>query len=385
MEKFKNLILFITVVMTAVSFSACSSDEDVVEPVKITFANEAITLYVGESQKLQYEVKSGAASTSSIEFRCDNPQVVNVENGTIKALMPGAAKVTLLYDKSSMATCQVTVVPVEVSQIVFDKSDLELTIGDNATLSYTIKPENATYKDVVWESKDSEIATVSDLGTITAVGVGKTIITAKVPNSEIKSECNVTVNPIHVSSVTCSPSEAKVLLGGRLQLTHTVSPDNATDQSVIWSSSNPRIANVSNDGTVSGYELGNAVITVSSVDGGKKAESTIKVANIDEFVTVQTSVGSEGSSSTGFYSYLRLKLNTNVSSSIYINSIILTDADDYVRYIDSANGPYTSYTNKYITAQHGNHLNNTYSADGWKVVITYTWRDQIFKIVHINK
>lgn len=77
-----------------------------------------------------------------------------------------------------------------------------------------------------------------------------------------------TAEEVHPTSVSVSPSTASVEVGNTVQLTETVLPNNATNKSVTWSSSNPSVATVDSDGLVTGVSAGNATITVTTVDGG---------------------------------------------------------------------------------------------------------------------
>ncbi|MBR2845376.1 MAG: Ig-like domain-containing protein [Solobacterium sp.] len=80
-----------------------------------------------------------------------------------------------------------------------------------------------------------------------------------------------------VTGVSVSPTEASVDLGKTVKLTATVKPDNATDKSVTWKSSNTKIATVSNKGVVTAKKGGTCTISVITNDGGFKASSKITV------------------------------------------------------------------------------------------------------------
>ena len=82
---------------------------------------------------------------------------------------------------------------------------------------------------------------------------------------------------MHVTSVTVTPSKHTMYVGDTYQLAYQVKPSSATDKNVIWSSNNKKVATVKNDGTVTAKSKGTTIITVKSVDGNIKAQSTIKV------------------------------------------------------------------------------------------------------------
>ena len=86
------------------------------------------------------------------------------------------------------------------------------------------------------------------------------------------------VSPISVTGVTVSPTTASLETGGTQQLTATVSPNNATDKTVSWSTSNSSVATVSSTGLVTAAGVGSATITVTTTDGHKTATCVITVA-----------------------------------------------------------------------------------------------------------
>ena len=86
------------------------------------------------------------------------------------------------------------------------------------------------------------------------------------------------VSPISVTGVTISPTTASLEIGGTQQLTATVSPSNATDKTVSWSSNNTSVATVSSTGLVTAISSGSATITVTTTDGHKTATCAITVA-----------------------------------------------------------------------------------------------------------
>ena len=172
-----------------------------------------------------------------------------------------------------------TTVPdaVDVTGVTLDKNTATLEVGNTVTLTATVAPNNATNKNVTWESSDEDVATVED-GVVTAVGVGSATITVKsVADNTKTATCAVTVNPTAVTSVSVDAT-ASVNVGETTTLTATVSPDNATNKNVTWASSNTDIATVDENGVVTGVAEGTATITVTSAaDNTKTATCTVTV------------------------------------------------------------------------------------------------------------
>ena len=162
--------------------------------------------------------------------------------------------------------------PVAVENVTLSKTTLTLDVGDEETLTATVTPNNATDKTVTWTTSDAAIATVND-GTVKAVAAGSATITAKA--GEKSATCTVTVAQPLTYTVTLSKTTLTLDVGDEETLTATVTPNNATDKTVTWTTSDAAIATV-NDGTVKAVAAGSATITAKA--GEKSATCTVTVA-----------------------------------------------------------------------------------------------------------
>ena len=173
---------------------------------------------------------------------------------------------------------------VHVSGISLNKSEVSLHVNETEILSSTITPENATDTSVLWESSNATIATVTG-GKITALRVGSATITATANDGGQIATCEVYVTPISVERVSLNYTQLSMLYGESKTLTVSVTPQNATETGVIWQSSNASVVAVENGKlTATGYGL--AVITATTVDGGKAATCAVEV--IDDTITFKT-------------------------------------------------------------------------------------------------
>jgi uncharacterized protein YjdB len=167
---------------------------------------------------------------------------------------------------------------VDVTSVSLSASSLTLMIDEQATLTADLKPDNATIKTVSWSSSKSSIAKVEN-GIVTALAEGETTITAKA--GEKTATCKIKVNPIpdvtvEVRSVSLDKSSLALTVGEQSTLIATISPNDATNKTVNWSSSKPAVAKVEN-GAVTTLAEGETVITASA--GGKTATCTVTVKN----------------------------------------------------------------------------------------------------------
>lgn len=161
------------------------------------------------------------------------------------------------------------------------QKDLELGIGNTATLQATIAPSDATNKNVTWSSSNESVATVDVDGVVTGITAGTAIITVTTEDGGFTASCAVTVNTISVTGVSLDKTTAAVTIGRTITLVATVTPEEATNKNVTWSSKNESVATVEN-GVVTGIAAGTATITVMTEDGTKKAECEVTVSEPGE-------------------------------------------------------------------------------------------------------
>ena len=170
----------------------------------------------------------------------------------------------------------VTVEPkvIAVSGLTLNQTSASLTEGETVTLTATISPDDATDKTVTWATSDAAIATVEN-GVVKAVAPGVATITATASGKE--ATCVVTVEPkvIAVSGLTLNQTSASLTEGEALTLVATVLPDDATDRTVTWSTSDAAVATVDENGTVT--EVAEGAATITATAGGKEATCVVTV------------------------------------------------------------------------------------------------------------
>ena len=264
----------------------------------------------GQTYQLKATASPSNATNKSVTWQSSNTRVVTVNSaGRLTAVGNGSATITVTAKDGSKktATCKVTVkIPtvVKVSRVSLNKNDLALTSkGQSYQLSASVSPSNASNKSVKWTSGNPKVATVNSSGKVTAVANGNTTITATAADGSGKKDiCAVTVNipkpadptptptpsVVKVSSVSLNQSSLNLTQKGQTaRLSATVSPSNATNKSINWSSSNNNVATVSN-GVVTAVGNGSATITATAADGsGKKASCSVTV-NIPTTPDTQT-------------------------------------------------------------------------------------------------
>ena len=194
----KHLLRIISVALAVVAIS-CQKEPEIVKVTGVTLNSTSLTLTEGEFQTLSTTVSPQDAANKKVIWSTSNASVADVDNGgKVTALAAGTATITVTTDDGGKtATCAVTVkakvYPVE--SVSLDKTAVELTEGETATLTATIKPDNASDKTVTWSSAQVSVATVTD-GVITAVAPGEATITVTTNDGGKTATCAVTVNAV---------------------------------------------------------------------------------------------------------------------------------------------------------------------------------------------
>ncbi len=160
-----------------------------------------------------------------------------------------------------------TTTEIQVTSVTLNKEELLLNVKESNTLKATISPSNATNKTITWSSSDKTIATVSSSGKVTAKKAGTVTITAKSNNGKTAT-CNVKVEApsttIDVTSISLNKTQLTLEAYKSQTLEVTVTPSNATNKTITWSSSDTTVATVDDDGLVTGVGIGTATITAKS-------------------------------------------------------------------------------------------------------------------------
>lgn len=264
--------------------------------------NAAPTMQVGDSQVVTFSVIVAAGETigtaptwtSSSNFSVINqttslaPGTSGPTTGTVQATVIAngvdpTGNVSVNVNAGATTSSATMSIPINATLITgfsVSPSLWSMSVGDKKILNTVFTPTNATNKAVAWTSSDPSIATVNaTTGEITGVSAGTATITATTQQGSFVSTSVITVNPATaVSKVTINKSTLRLKKGSNEKLIATVSPQNATNQKVTWSSSDYTVASVDPaTGVVLGIKQGTATITATTDDGQYKATCSVIV------------------------------------------------------------------------------------------------------------
>lgn len=248
--------------------------------IKLNIAS--LSVGVGQAVILTASVTPENATNKSMTWKSSDTNVATVDsNGIVIGKAAGKAAITATTaDGNYSAVCNITVYDVNnvirVTGISLDKTETTLTVGKVIILEAKITPLNATNKQVTWTSSNNSVAAVDyNSGIVIAKGPGTSWITAVTNDGGYRAYCKATVtydnsSYIPVSNIELNTNVLEMTKGQNKKLTAAISPANATNKSVTWSSDNTSAASVDKNGNVSALNKGIAVITAKTADGNLK-------------------------------------------------------------------------------------------------------------------
>lgn len=237
----------------------------------ITIDPTSKTIDKGSTFKITPTVEPSDADNKNVTWESDHPEVASVDDGTVTGVAAGSATITVTAADGSgqKATCNVTVNPKKVTKVTMSESTKTVTKGDTFKLSVTITPDDADNKAVTWDSSEKDKATVDQEGNVTTLAAGSTNITATAKDgSNQVGTCALTINPKKVTEIVVDPSTKSIAQDETFTPSVTVTPNNADNKAVTWSSNHPEFASVDPaSGLVTGVAAGEATITATAKDG----------------------------------------------------------------------------------------------------------------------
>lgn len=254
--------------------------------VSISGAPETLPLGASADLTANYTLAGGAMLTNSqkvVTWTSSDPKVIYVSpGGKVTAVGGGTATITASVGGVSEESAPITVTAEEqptdtVTSLTLDKYSLTLYMNEEGEqLTATVQPASFTGK-IVWKSSNTDVASVSGNGLVTAVGPGTCIISATAGDRHVSATVSVLAARVRVTGVSFDETEHKIPVRGTAKLTATIAPADATVKTLVWTSDDPGIASVSRTGIVTAVSVGTTKIHATSVDGNHSAEVTVTV------------------------------------------------------------------------------------------------------------
>lgn len=256
----------------------------------ITLNTHSLDLYPEQTSTLTASILPTTAVIKTVSWTSSNPAVATVdEQGHISAITVGTATITAsTTDGTNLSdTCRIAVHPIIATGISLSRGLFSGIAGDTVTLTASFVPANTTNQAVTWTTNNPAVASVSEAGLVTILGVGMATVTATTTDgSNLSASCSVIGNAVKVTSIQLSytferPCDS-LRIGDSFTLSALALPDNATSKAITWQSretSGVRIIS-QNDTTCvcQALSAGVFVITATAQDGsGISADFTVTV------------------------------------------------------------------------------------------------------------
>ena len=244
----------------------------------ISIKEQNIELVKGETKELTVLYNpENTSDNKTVTWTSDKEDIVKIDGGTITAVGAGKAIITATVGNISATTTVNVNVPLE--SITLNKQELILNKGNTIDVDIIYNPVDTTIEKVEdWKSSDTSVVTVDENGIITAQGRGTAYITATVAGKE--ATCKVTVN-VPLTGIDLK-AETELIKGQTEKLVVKLLPEDTTENpEMVWTSKNPEVADVSNDGIVTAKKEGTAEIVVKVGNFEKTCIVTVKEIKID--------------------------------------------------------------------------------------------------------
>ncbi|MCT4614496.1 MAG: Ig-like domain-containing protein [Marinifilaceae bacterium] len=258
-----------------IGFLACSDDNGV-EYAKPAFKIAADEIVIGQEKTMSIDWSSTSLDKPELVWTSADKNIATVNNsGVVRAISVGKTDIiaTSKSDKNISATINITVKAVMAESISINETiPAEIYLNNTLSLTTSILPANTTNTRVVWTSSNTEVADV-DEGIVTALKEGTAKITAKIDEKSVSVDI-VVKKYIPVTEIMLTAPANAISNGNTHQMIFKVLPENATNQTLTWTSSNEAIITVDDKGVITSKGSGNSMITAKSADGVSK---TVKV------------------------------------------------------------------------------------------------------------
>lgn len=293
-----------------------------------------IAIDFGKTCILTCSIFPDNATSKRVYWTSSNVNVVTVSSdsqdllkGTLKGVSAGEATIKAYIEdnRDLFATCKVTVSKAKLESLSLEENEKTVMQGEVFKLKPVFTPTYVTNKNVVWSSSDKTIATVDKDGNVNTLHSGECIITAISEDGGFEATCKVVVKPISVESIQFDAFRYNVELGGIKQLKVSILPENAENKKIKWSSSNPVVCPIDDNGVVKGNTNGSVTITAISEDGELTASCFVVVVRTSEMLNVFFSSLSLNIVNGYYTGVLSWTIKNNSFRKVIIKSCRITD------------------------------------------------------------
>lgn len=253
----------------------------------ITPAEE--TVYIGATLKLEKTFTPNNATNQNVTWSSSDAGIASVTSlGVVRGIKEGKVVVSAVYTDTKnkvplirTSTINVKPAPINITDFDVTPDTQNIKVGDKFSLTPVFTPNNASNKNVEYQSLDEGVVTVSEKGEVTGVGAGDAIVQCQAEDGGFIATCLVHVD--NAVEFSLSPATREIAVGRSFKLKKVIKPENAK-KTAEWSTSNSSIATVDASGKVTGKRIGSCTITCTLTKYNQSAKCKVKVARLNSTV-----------------------------------------------------------------------------------------------------
>lgn len=264
------IILTVVVLIFTMFYKLVFGEDGIMKLRKVKIACSESVIDVGERVALNVENMD-----EGIYLESSDPQVISVVGNDILGISEGEADIYAISEEGIRSNIVTIRCIVKLKEIILNEEEIEVRIGEQKELLAKANPINATNRSFKGKSLDENIATFKG-SIVTGIAVGETYVKVYEEETSIEKLCKVIVKPIEVEKIELDETSVKLAVGQQYRLMETVLPENATDKTVEWTTSNKNVITIGEEGEINAVGEGNATITVRAKNG-VKVECKIRV------------------------------------------------------------------------------------------------------------
>ncbi|MBP3892347.1 MAG: Ig-like domain-containing protein [Solobacterium sp.] len=254
----------------------------VYKPVSaITVTPEILELEVGKTGQLNVFFEPEDADYQEVNFESSDKTIATVDaNGLVTGVAQGLTEITITSENGKKATCLVLVIQ-PVTSISITPKTLYLNVGETKPITISIKPEDATDQRFTLYNPDNTIALLNEDWTLTGIKPGTITLTVFSTNGKTATSKVVVRQPVTSISMY---KLVTITEGDTFSLKAIIQPSNASNKKVTYTSSNPKVATIDQNGLLTAIKAGTTRITAKTQDGSNLSATTL--VTVEEPITI---------------------------------------------------------------------------------------------------
>ena len=296
-DKIKKIAIFILafvifiliIILAAKGFSnkknnSNSSVSSANQTPAIAIGRESYPIEVGKEVKIYADVLRASIENPVVSWQTEDSSIATVDDSgdggaIITGISEGTTNVNAYYrqgNKLYSNKCKIIVTSkvVEVENIDIVQSSMNVYKGQTILLQIKVTPEDAPVEAFKFSSDDPSIATVNEKGVVQALEVGTTTIKAETLDGMFSDMMSFTVvadsetqPEVPITGIQLYGLSNGLSVGGTAKVVYSIYPTNATNTVLTWTSSNPGVATIDNQGVLTAVGAGSTIIMATSSTG----------------------------------------------------------------------------------------------------------------------